>query len=110
MDPRPPLAVWKKLEAATPLGHVAGTIFPASFSHIASNYAAGYYGYMWSQVLALDMLSPFRGDMLDPKVGMAYREKVLSQGGQREEIDMVRDFLGRAPSNEAFLEEITGRR
>ena len=110
LDPRPPLAVWTRLEAATPLGHVDGTMFPASFSHIASNYAAGYYGYMWSQVLALDMLSPFRGDMLDPKVGLAYREKVLSQGGQREEIDMVRDFLGRAPSNEAFLEEITGRR
>jgi len=110
LDPRPPLAVWTKLEAATPLGHVEGTMFPASFSHIASNYAAGYYGYMWSQVLALDMLSPFRDDMLDPKVGLAYREKVLSQGGQREESDMVRDFLGREPSNQAFLREITGRR
>jgi thimet oligopeptidase len=109
-DPRPPLAVWKKLESATPLGHVEGTIFPASFSHIASNYAAGYYGYMWSQVLALDMLSPFRGDMLDPKVGMRYRDTILSQGGQREEMDMVRDFLGREPSNAAFFAEITGRR
>ena len=59
-DPRPPLAVWKQLEGATPLGYVDGTMFPASFSHIASNYAAGYYGYMWSQVLALDMLSPFQ--------------------------------------------------
>jgi thimet oligopeptidase len=110
LDPRPPLAVWSKLEAATPLGHVDGTMFPAAFSHIASNYAAGYYGYMWSEVLALDMLSRFRADMLDPKVGLAYREKVLSQGGQREEADMVRDFLGRAPSSKAFFEEITGRR
>jgi thimet oligopeptidase len=110
LDPRPPLAVWKQLEGATPLGYVQGTMFPASFSHIASNYAAGYYGYMWSEVLALDMLSPFRKDMLDPKVGLAYREKVLSQGGQREEADMVRDFLGREPSSEAFFEEITGRR
>jgi thimet oligopeptidase len=109
-DPRPPLAVWTELEAATPLGHVEGTMFPASFSHIASNYAAGYYGYMWSEVLALDMLTPFRKDMLDPKVGLAYRAKVLSQGGQREEADMVRDFLGREPSSEAFFEEITGRR
>jgi len=110
MDPRPPLAVWKKLEAATPLGHVEGTIFPASFSHIASNYAAGYYGYMWSEVLALDMLSAFGNDLLDPKVGARYRETILSQGGQREESDMVRDFLGREPSSAAFFEEITGKR
>jgi thimet oligopeptidase len=110
VDPRPPLAVWKALEAATPLGHVEGTMFPASFSHIASNYAAGYYGYMWSEVLALDMLSAFGNDLLDPKVGARYRKTILSQGGQREETDMVRDFLGREPSSDAFFAEITGKR
>jgi thimet oligopeptidase len=109
-DPRPPLAVWKNLESATPLGYVEGTMFPAAFSHIASNYAAGYYGYMWSEVLALDMLSPFKPNMLDPKVGRRYLDTILSQGGQREEIDMVRDFLGREPSSEAFFAEITGKR
>ena len=57
MCARPPLAVWKNLESATPLGHVEGTMFPSSFSHIASNYAAGYYGYMWSEVIGLDLLS-----------------------------------------------------
>jgi thimet oligopeptidase len=110
VDPRPPLAVWSELEGATPLGHVEGTMFPASFSHIASNYAAGYYGYMWSEVLALDMLSAFGKDLLDPKVGLRYREKILSQGGEREEMDMVRDFLGREPSSDAFYAEITGKR
>ena len=109
-DPRPPLAVWKGLEAATPLGHVEGTMFPASFGHIASNYAAGYYGYMWSQVLALDMLSVFGKDLLDPKVGLRYRDTILAQGGQVEEMAMVRRFLGREPSSEAFFAEITGRR
>lgn len=109
-DPRPPLAVWKQLEGATPLGFVDGTMFPASFSHIASNYAAGYYGYMWSEVLGLDMLSPFEANMLDPAVGMRYRKAILSQGGQREESDMVRDFLGREPSSKAFFAEITGQR
>jgi thimet oligopeptidase len=109
-DPRPPLTVWKNLESATPLGHVEGTIFPASFSHIASNYAAGYYGYMWSEVLALDMLSPFKGHMLDPQVGARYRREILSQGGQREEMEDVRRFLGREPSSDAFFAEITGRR
>jgi len=109
-NPRPPLAVWKNLESATPLGYVEGTIFPAAFSHIASNYAAGYYGYMYSEVLALDMLTPFKADMLDPKVGRRYLDTILSQGGQREEIDMVRSFLGREPSSEAFFAEITGKR
>ncbi|HST01299.1 MAG TPA: M3 family metallopeptidase [Usitatibacter sp.] len=108
-DPQPPLALWTKLESATPLGHPEGTMFPASFSHIASNYGAGYYGYMWSQVLALDMLSQFK-NMMDPKVGRRYRDTVLSQGGQDEEMNLVKRFLGRKPSSDAFFAEITGKR
>lgn len=109
-DPQPSLEVWKRMEGATPMGYVEGTKFPASFSHIASNYAAGYYGYMWSEVLALDMLSQFSGHMLDPKVGRRYRDTILSQGGQVEPADMVRKFLGREPSSKAFFAEITGKR
>ena len=108
--PQPVLPLWKKIESETPLGHVEGTMLPASFSHLTAQYGAGYYGYMWSEVLALDMLAPFARDMLDPKVGMRYRDTILSQGGQREEMDMVRDFLGRAPSPDAFFAEITGKR
>lgn len=110
VDPKPPLTVWKNLEGATPLGYVEGTSFPSSFSHIANNYAAGYYGYMWSEVIALDMLSPFKKNMLDPAVGARYRAAILAQGGQEEEMDQVKHFLGRAPSNEAFFQEITGQR
>lgn len=109
-QPQPVLPLWKRLESETPLGHVEGTMLPASFSHLTAQYGAGYYGYMWSEVLALDMLAPFAKDMLDPKVGIRYRDTILSQGGQREEMDMVRDFLGRAPSPDAFFAEITGKR
>jgi thimet oligopeptidase len=110
-EPQPPLALWKRIEAATPLGHVEGTYRPASFAHIAgSGYAAGYYGYMWSEVLALDMLSQFERDMLDPKTGARYRDTILAQGSQDEEMNMVRKFLGREPSSEAFFAEITGKR
>jgi len=56
------------------------------------------------------MLSPFKKDMLDPKVGLRYRDTILAQGGQEEEMDLVRRFLGREPSNEAFFAEITGKR
>ncbi|MDH5265265.1 MAG: Zn-dependent oligopeptidase [Betaproteobacteria bacterium] len=107
-NPQPSLEVWKRMESATPMGYVEGTRFPASFSHIASNYAAGYYGYMWSEVLARDMLSQFSKDMLDPKVGRRYRDTILAQGGQVEPADMVRKFLGRAPSSKAFFAEIGG--
>ena len=57
----PPAAMptWAELESKTRLGHVDGSMLPASFGHLMGGYAAGYYGYMWSQVLALDMLSAF---------------------------------------------------
>jgi thimet oligopeptidase len=110
LEPRAPLLVWKEMESATTLGHVEGTMLPASFSHIASNYAAGYYGYMWAEVLALDMLSAFKGNLMDPAVGLRYRDTILAQGGQVEEMDQVRKFLGREPSSDAFFAEITGKR
>jgi thimet oligopeptidase len=109
-DPQPPLALWKKLEGATPVGYAEGTSFPSSFGHIAGDYAAGYYGYMWSEVIALDMLSAFKPNLLDPKVGARYRDAILAQGGQDEEMNLVRNFLGRAASSDAFFAEITGRR
>jgi thimet oligopeptidase len=110
LAPQPPDVLWTRLEEATPLGHVKESLFPASFEHISRNYGAGYYGYMWSEVIALDMLSQFSKDMLDPKVGRRYRDTILSQGGQVEELQMARRFLGREPSSEAFFAEITGRR
>ena len=110
LDPRPPLQVWKEIESKEPLGAVEGALFPSSFEHLAGGYAAGYYGYMWSQVLALDMLSPFKANMLDRELGRRYRETILAQGSQQDEMQMVRSFLGRAPSNEAFFAEITGKR
>jgi thimet oligopeptidase len=104
------LDAWKRIEGATPLGHVDGTLFPASFGHMVGGYAAGYYGYMWSEVLALDMLSVFGDKLLNPTVGRKYRDLILAQGGQRPPQDLVQAFLGRAPNSEAFFKEITGQR
>jgi thimet oligopeptidase len=110
-EPQPVLPLWKRIEAASPLGHVEGTYRPASFAHIAgSGYAAGYYGYMWSEVIGLDLLSPFEKDMLDPKVGARFRDTILAQGSQDDEMNLVRRFLGRDPSSDAFFAEITGKR
>ncbi|HSI57686.1 MAG TPA: M3 family metallopeptidase [Ideonella sp.] len=101
-----PLALWAKMEGATPLGHVKGTMFPAGFGHVAGNYAAGYYGYLWSLVVAMDLRTAFAADRLDPAVGKRYRDKVLSQGGQRPPEQLVRDFLGREMSPKAFFDDL----
>ena len=103
-----PMAVWTKMEGDTPLGHVAGTQFPGNFGHLAGGYASGYYGYMWSEVLAQDMLSAFGNNLMDPAVGKRYLDLVLAQGSEQKAGDMVRKFLGREPNPKAFFDEITG--
>ena len=105
-----PMAVWSEMESKTPLGHVPGTQFPGTFGHIVGGYAAGYYGYMWSEVLALDMLSAFGDNVMNPQVGARYRQPILENGGQRDPNQLVESFLGRKPSPDAFFREITGQR
>ena len=108
--PRPSLETWQEIERNSIMGHVEGTLFPASFGHLMGGYASGYYGYMWSEVMALDMLSAFGNNLMDPKVGKRYRDTILSQGGQIEPQDMVKNFLGREPNSKAFFEELVGKR
>jgi thimet oligopeptidase len=104
------MALWTQMEGEQPLGHVPGTMFPAGFGHLANHYGAGYFGYLWSEVLALDMLSAFKGQLMDPKVGRKYRNTILAQGGQRDPMELVTELLGRAPNRDAFLAEIQGKR
>ena len=105
-----PMQGWIRMESETPVGYVPDTQFPGTFGHIVGGYGAGYYGYMWSEVLALDMLSVYGKNLMNPAVGRRFRELILSKGGQRPAAEMVREFLGRDPSPEAFFEEITGQR
>ena len=105
-EPQDPMALWSRMEAATPLGYVADTMFPAGFSHIAGGYSAGYYGYLWSLVVATDMRTAFAADKLSPAVGRRYRDTVLSQGGQRPPNVLVRNFLGREFNAKAFFDDL----
>ncbi|MBP6902962.1 MAG: Zn-dependent oligopeptidase [Burkholderiaceae bacterium] len=105
-QPREALALWAQMEGATPLGHVPGSMFPAGFSHIAGGYSAGYYGYLWSLVLATDLRTAFKADRLDARVGRRYRDTVLANGSQREPEELVRSFLGRDFTPQAFFDEL----
>lgn len=68
-----------------------------------ADYDAGYYGYLWSKVYALDMYTRFASDPLSPLVGGDYRKKVLEPGATKPELELVREFLGREPSDAPFL-------
>jgi thimet oligopeptidase len=108
--PGPVLKTWIAMEEDTPLGHAEGTTFPSTFGHIAGGYAAGYYGYMWSEAVALDMLSAFGQNLMNREVGLRFRQAILSRGGEVRAEQMVKDFLGRPSDRKAFFAEIRGER
>ncbi|MCG3127573.1 MAG: Oligopeptidase A [Phycisphaerae bacterium] len=85
---------------------VEGVNYQATFGHLVG-YQAGYYGYMWSLVYACDMFQRFREQgMLSPEAGRYYRGKILARGGSVDEFEMLRDYLGREPRMEPFLEHL----
>lgn len=104
-----PLQAWIDLASKTPMGYEPGTLFPAAFGHLMGGYQAGYYGYMWSEVLALDMRSAFGNNVMDTAKGAKYRKLILESGGERPPTELVQAFLGRKPSPDAFFLEITGK-
>jgi thimet oligopeptidase len=97
------LAEMKRLQAKyTPFDYVPGTRFHAGFGHLVG-YSAMYYTYMWSLVIAKDMLSAFdRHGLMDLAQTARYRDLVLGAGGTKDAADLVRDFLGREYSFDAF--------
>lgn len=76
------------------------------FSHIfSSGYSAGYYSYIWSEVLDADTVEWFKENGgLERANGERFRRMILSQGGSQEALDMYREFRGRAPRIEPLLE------
>ena len=75
------------------------------FSHIMGGYAAGYYAYIWSEVLDADTESWFRanGGMTRDN-GQHFRDTLLSRGGSGDAMTLFRTFAGREPSIEPLLE------
>ncbi len=84
-----------------------GTIPQASFGHIMGGYDAGYYGYLWSEVIAEDFFGEFKKHgIFNPETGLKFRREILEKGGTLDEEKMVENFLGRPADNKPFLKSI----
>ena len=76
------------------------------FNHIfSSGYNAGYYGYLWAEVLDKDAFSIFKQqeNVFDKELAKKFKETFLEKGGSEEPMTLYRSFAGREPDNTAFL-------
>jgi len=80
-----------------------GTHFQCNFGHL-NGYSAVYYTYMWSLVIAKDLFSAFlkRESIMDPAQARKYRRTILEPGSSQPAARLVRTFLGRGTSFDAF--------
>ncbi len=76
------------------------------FNHIfAGGYSAGYYSYIWSEVLDADAFDAFEesGDVLNPELASKFRKYILSSGGTEDAMELYKKFRGAEPGIEPLL-------
>jgi len=79
--------------------------FANTFSHIFSGgYAAGYYSYLWAEVLSADVFAAFEEEGIEnPQTGQRYLRCILEAGGSDEPLALFCNFRGRTPQIDAML-------
>ena len=99
----PTLAEVKKMVAVVP--SPSWSRFPHAFSHIfAGGYAAGYYSYLWAEVLSADAYSRFEeAGIFNAETGKSFLDNILSRGGSEEPMALFKRFRGREPQLDAML-------
>lgn len=114
-----PFDIQKEIAAQfTVLSPLTTDRFLCSFSHIfAGGYAAGYYSYMWAEVMSADAFEAFEEVWNHPHLteaekevqiqalGRKFRDTVLSMGGGKSPAEVYRQFRGRDPSPIALLRQ-----
>jgi peptidyl-dipeptidase Dcp len=79
------------------------------FSHVfaGDGYSAGYYSYMWSEVLDADAFSAFEetGDAFDPALAAKLKEHIYAAGGSKDPEELYKAFRGKMPTPDAMMEK-----
>ncbi len=93
----------------SPFPYVQGTHGYANFGHI-NGYSSMYYTYQWSLSLAKDIFTRFeKAGLLDQTVAREYVDKILKPGGSKDANELVKDFLGREPTLDAYKKWLEGK-
>jgi thimet oligopeptidase len=106
--PVPTDDIWKTIDSQ--LGvmdfYVPNTHQQASWIHV-NTHPVYMYGYLWSEVYAMDMFTEFeKNGLTDTKTGVRYREIILANGTQKDIVKAVEEFLGRPSDNKAYIKSL----
>lgn len=107
-NPVPTDDIWKATDKQLDVMnfYVPNTHYQANWIHV-NTHPVYMYGYLWSEVYAMDMFTQFeKNGLLDTKTGVRYRELILSNGTQRDIVKAVNEFLGRPSDNKAYVKSL----
>jgi len=97
----------EKMEALGLISQIPPRYKSTYFQHIFSGgYSAGYYSYIWSEVLDSDAFAAFKeaGNIFDPVIAKSFRTNILAKGGTEEPMTLYKAFRGREPEVKYLLE------
>jgi peptidyl-dipeptidase Dcp len=97
-----------KMDAVGLISQIAPRYRTPYFQHIFSGgYSAGYYSYIWAEVLDSDAFAAFKesGDIFNREIATSFRKNILENGGTKDPSEMYQSFRGKNPDVKYLIEK-----